>query len=539
MFTGIDFSFSRVPPAVCAAAGHRFAVSYLTDLDTSHAAKAWTFAEVQSYRAAGLGVVAVWQGGGPDRTTAWRGGYDRGVRDARCAAQQSGVLGRPEGEGGRPVYFAVDFDVSAAELATVGRYFDGIASVFDLANIGIYGGRRVIEWARSSGKARWFWQTGAWSAGYRVPGIHLFQRTPPTKLSGYDVDIDEAHQEDYGQWFDAPGGGTVPDLWMPGATRLDIGDHQPTDGGPAKAIAHITWDRNATASAPADLVPYENLVSYFGRNSSGMALAPHILWDPFTGRITQFVPANCRSKALADRAGGTRTNRAGSVVIQVETLFFPYCRVGGRVFPRLTDTPCAGWDRLNAWIRSWGVPDRWPMGRPVNFTPSRSESVWETQAGWYGHQHVPENDHQDPGSWPEFATAGQPVPPAPIPVEEDMPVIHGPVSPGYDDDKTITPIVPPTVPDGKRAFLNVVGGYQPILVRADAWVGDKFVFLGEGFAGGKSGAPAFFELPKGTRSIHLKRVKPEDAIPELKAQAAAIAFEIFEDTPAAWNVEVV
>ncbi|MGQ4351994.1 hypothetical protein [Streptomyces drozdowiczii] len=196
----------------------------------------------------------------------------------------------------------------------------------------------------------------------------------------------------------------MPDLWMPGATRLDIGDHAPTDGGPAKAIAHITWDRNATAKAPAALVPYENLRDYFGKNPAGKAVAPHILWDPFTGRVTQFVPADCRSKSLADAAGGTRTNRAGSTVIQVEALFFPYCVVDGKTYARLADTPCKGWSELHAWVRSWGVPDAWPMGRPTNFTPHRSETTWEKAGGWYAHAHVPENDHQDPGSWPAFTT---------------------------------------------------------------------------------------------------------------------------------------
>ena len=201
----------------------------------------------------------------------------------------------------------------------------------------------------------------------------------------------------------------MPDLWMPGATRLDIGDHQPTDGGPAKAIGHITWDENATAAKPIDLVPYEALRSYF--SGSGKGVAPHVLWDPFTGRVTQFVPANCRSKSLVDLAGGTRTNRAGSVVIQVEALFFPYCRVGSAVYPRLIDTPCRGWAELQAWVHSWGVPNVWPMGKPVDFTPHRSESVWEKQAGWYAHAQVPENTHQDPGSWPDFVSA--PTPSAP------------------------------------------------------------------------------------------------------------------------------
>lgn len=28
----------------------------------------------------------------------------------------------------------------------------------------------------------------------------------------------------------------MADLWMPGAEHVDIGNHAPTDGGPAKAI---------------------------------------------------------------------------------------------------------------------------------------------------------------------------------------------------------------------------------------------------------------------------------------------------------------
>ncbi|MCX5522173.1 peptidoglycan-binding protein [Streptomyces bobili] len=205
----------------------------------------------------------------------------------------------------------------------------------------------------------------------------------------------------------------MPDLWMPGATRLDIGDHAPTDGGPAKAIGHITWDRNATAAKPVSLVPYENLVEYFGKNPAGKANAPHILWDPFTGRVTQFAPANSRTKSLADKPGGTRTNRAGSVVIQVEALFFPYCKVDGKVYAKLTDTPCKGWAQLQAWVHSWGVPNTWPMGRPTSFVPNRSASVWASKAGWYAHAHVPENDHQDPGSWPAFVTTQTTNPPAP------------------------------------------------------------------------------------------------------------------------------
>ncbi|WP_329140865.1 peptidoglycan-binding protein [Streptomyces sp. NBC_00670] len=190
----------------------------------------------------------------------------------------------------------------------------------------------------------------------------------------------------------------MTELWMPGAARHDIGDHAPTDGGPAKAIAHITWDRTASAAKPAALVPYENLLGYF--TGSGRGVAPHLLWDPFTGRVAQFVPATSRSKSLADGAGGTRTNRAGSVVLQIEALFFPHCTVGSVVYAQLVDTPCKGWSEILAWVRSWGVPDRWPAGDPVHAV--RDERTWESEAGWYPHKGVPENDHTDPLTWPAF-----------------------------------------------------------------------------------------------------------------------------------------
>jgi hypothetical protein len=207
----------------------------------------------------------------------------------------------------------------------------------------------------------------------------------------------------------------MAELWMPGAIRSDVGDHAPCDPAyPAKAIAHITWDRNATAKAPVDLVSFSALKSYF--TNSGSGVAPHVLWSPFTGEFAQFFPADSRSKSVVDLAGGTRTNRAGKVVLQIEALFFPYCLVDGKTYPTLASTPCKGWDTLNTWIRSWGVPDVWPMGRPVDFSPHRSETVWETEGGWYGHSQVPENTHVDPGSWPEF------VPPA-TPVVQPLPTV--------------------------------------------------------------------------------------------------------------------
>ncbi|WP_055586696.1 hypothetical protein [Peterkaempfera griseoplana] len=190
-------------------------------------------------------------------------------------------------------------------------------------------------------------------------------------------------------------------LFMPAAVKVDLGDHAPTDQGfPPKAIAHFTGDFEASAAHPHDLKPFGELKRYFSEEAK--SIAPHILWDPFEGTFAQFFPADSRAKALKDSAGGTRTNRAGKVVVQIEALFFPFCRWHGQVFSRLVDTPCKGWPELHAWISSLGVPDTFPMGVPKDLTSHRSESVWETRGGWYGHSQVPENDHVDPGSWPAF-----------------------------------------------------------------------------------------------------------------------------------------
>lgn len=188
---------------------------------------------------------------------------------------------------------------------------------------------------------------------------------------------------------------------MPGATKRDIKDYGECDSRyPAKAIAHITWDRNASASNPIELVPLSYLVGYF--TGSGRGVAPHILWNPFTGQFFQFLPANSRALSLEDPSGDTRTNRAGKVVIQIEALFFPYCQFGGKVYPELRDTPCHGWSELESWVSSHGVPKTWPMGMP-NGKSQRNEHIWETRGGWYGHSQVPENHHTDPITWPEFS----------------------------------------------------------------------------------------------------------------------------------------
>jgi hypothetical protein len=142
---------------------------------------------------------------------------------------------------------------------------------------------------------------------------------------------------------------------------------------------------------------------------------PHILYDPTTDRLGQFGPLSQSARALKND-GATRTNRTGKVCIQIEVL----ARAG---------TPFTGYwkpgpnfRKLMAAIRSWGIPDTFPMGALASkygdSAAKRSRDIWLNKAGHYGHSNVPGNDHWDPGAISKtalFAAAPTASKPAPSP----------------------------------------------------------------------------------------------------------------------------
>jgi hypothetical protein len=143
------------------------------------------------------------------------------------------------------------------------------------------------------------------------------------------------------------------DLWMPGATRHAVGNTGAMNGGPARAVWHIT--SNATDWT------FKNELGWF--TGGGTSVAPHLLWDPFTGEVAQFFPADSRSLSLQN-AGTLKTNRTGKYCIQIEVVFTQGETVAGKKYAAVKDTPCKGLDDLMAWLRSLGIPDGWPRQQP-------------------------------------------------------------------------------------------------------------------------------------------------------------------------------
>ncbi|GAA4105911.1 DUF1906 domain-containing protein [Actinomadura miaoliensis] len=207
---GVDYAWGRPGPDALKKAGARFVCRYLSH-DTS--GKNLTRAEADQLSRAGLWLVVVWE------TTARRAlsGRSGGAADARDAAKQAANCGMPED---RPIYFAVDFDASASQQAAVNAYLDGAASVIGRDRVGLYAGYGPTKRALDAGKARWAWQTYAWSGGKWDARAHIQQYSNDHKINGVGVDYDRAMKDDYGQWRVgvSPGEDDMPDYVSVGVT---------------------------------------------------------------------------------------------------------------------------------------------------------------------------------------------------------------------------------------------------------------------------------------------------------------------------------
>lgn len=175
-------------------------------------------------------------------------------------------------------------------------------------------------------------------------------------------------------------------LWMPGATRLSSSHTgQPMLDGPPRAVWHRTVGQGFSGNA-----------TFLKKEG----FEPHILWDPTTGEIGQFIPANLSGYALEHPSGTTQTNREGKYCVQIEVADHGKTwDITNPVNDHGQPTGMKGWPALRDWLGSLGIPEVWPGGAPPALG-SRAEvtsGLWLTKAGHYSHSQVPNNHHTDPG----------------------------------------------------------------------------------------------------------------------------------------------
>lgn len=186
---GVDYSFDRPSPSGLGAAGYTFAARYLS----SQTCKNLTANEASTLGAAGIDIVVNWE----NDTTDVQGKFNGGVAAAVAAEQETAAAGMP---GGRPIYFAIDFDAQVGDQATINAYFDGVASVIGTARVGAYGGYGPISRLFDAGKIVWGWQTFAWSNGMWDTRAQLRQVQDGVTIAGGGCDIDQAMAPDFVQW---------------------------------------------------------------------------------------------------------------------------------------------------------------------------------------------------------------------------------------------------------------------------------------------------------------------------------------------------
>jgi len=174
---------------------------------------------------------------------------------------------------------------------------------------------------------------------------------------------------------------------------------------------------HTTESGPGS---FRGVANYFDRNPG---IEPHVLYDPSTGDVLQFLAANEPAKALFNAPGGVETNRRDGGVFQVE------------IVGRAAD--CGSYDdawygRLQAFLAQWSallqIPYRFYEG------PRLSPEAWSSAVPqWYGHCHVPENTHTDPGTLDLSRLRITPQKEAPVAALEDVTPIT--IHPGGDRSK--------------------------------------------------------------------------------------------------------
>lgn len=164
------------------------------------------------------------------------------------------------------------------------------------------------------------------------------------------------------------------------ATRdtKDAHDGGSFTGGPPRGVLHTT--EGAT---------FASARSAFVKNNSW----PHFTVTDERGHVEffQHLPINVAARSLR-HVGPVETNRQSAIQIEIV----------GRAAnaPNFPAPYLAGIARLMRWIEENAGVAR---SASVQFVPPGrerrlSDHDWLAYAGWCGHQHVPENRHEDPGA---------------------------------------------------------------------------------------------------------------------------------------------
>jgi len=178
-------------------------------------------------------------------------------------------------------------------------------------------------------------------------------------------------------------------VWLPGARREPAKDAGPfVEGYPFRLVLHTTEGNRLVFPRPYN---------------------PHLWLDPQTREVVQSIPFDRAATTAENDPGGVETNRACAIQVEI---------VGRADGVHVWPADWWAWigETLRPVVEAFGITDEQPpivvspAGRAdrwfdardgtiaVEDAPQRmSHDLWRKFTGVCGHQHVPENNHYDPG----------------------------------------------------------------------------------------------------------------------------------------------
>lgn len=181
-------------------------------------------------------------------------------------------------------------------------------------------------------------------------------------------------------------------LWLPAATR-------DSHGGQINAWSDTTDPKGVLHTTESSSWP-----SY-----AGWTIEPHATVLPHAGQgveVRQHIPFSSGSFALKNLSGGVQTNK--DFAFQFELVGTCDSKGPGYHWPSADDAVLK-----DLWLKvvkplsvAYKIPVRGPVFKAYPGSYGTSNGVrfsgpgWDGFTGWCGHQHVPENDHGDPGDFP-------------------------------------------------------------------------------------------------------------------------------------------
>jgi len=157
-------------------------------------------------------------------------------------------------------------------------------------------------------------------------------------------------------------------------TGQDAGAFAPGTG--AKIVWHTTEGRSA-----------DSAVNEYRKTRSW----PHFTLNPQTGRLLQHVAMDRAARALEHPPGVVETNRAHAIQVELVGLAAESPGWSADAYARVA--------RLAREIESaTGVPRKALATFRATTVVHLAPAAWLRGAGHCGHQHVPGNDHHDPGA---------------------------------------------------------------------------------------------------------------------------------------------